>query len=164
MPKITAHSKVFRDWEGLLGACAKNAALMPNIEPLRAELEAFLAQAREVKLQQESLMAEKATTTQRLFEIEVDGTEAASKLRALAFSNLGSHTELLTQFGLVPKPRRVRRTRNKKSKAARAAARAAQAAKAKPQAVTPSEPPPPAAEQAGPCPILTTKPRKEDEP
>lgn len=116
MPKITAHSKIFRDWEGLLGACAQNTALLPGMEALTTELERFLAQGKEMKIQQEALTAQRTAMTQRLVELEVAGDEAARKLRAFVFSHLGSRTEALKQFGMVPKVRQTRKPPKKKAK------------------------------------------------
>ena len=109
MPKITAHSKIFRDWEGLLGACAQNAPLLPGMETLKTELETFLAQVKEMKIQQEALTAQRVALTQRLVALEKEGEESARKLRAFVFSHLGSRTEALKQFGIVPGGQRARK-------------------------------------------------------
>lgn len=111
MPKITAYAKLFRDWEGLLGACAQNAATLQGTDTLKAELEDHLSKGREAKVQQEGLASQRTVMTQQLGEIEDAGSEAARKLRALVLSQLGSRTEALKQFGLVPKPKRPRKTK-----------------------------------------------------
>jgi hypothetical protein len=113
MPKITAHGKIFRDWEGLLGACDKNTSLLTGMEPLKTELEGFLAQVREIKLQQENLTGNKKAATQQLRALEDQGSEVARKLRAFVTSRIGTKTELGTMFGLVPtgrKPRKAKTT------------------------------------------------------
>jgi hypothetical protein len=106
MPKITAHGKIFRDWEGLLGAVERNASLLPQVDPRKAALEAILAKARDMKAQQEDLDAKKQATTQALQQLVDEGQETARKLRAFVVSSLGSRTELLKQFGLPPRRRR----------------------------------------------------------
>jgi hypothetical protein len=137
MPKLTSHGKVFRDWEALLGACEKNVSALTGVEPLKTEMETFLAQARELKLQQENFNGQKKATTQQLRELIDRGTEASRMLRAFVVSRIGTKTELGTMFGLVPtgKPR-------KKSKEAVAKALAAAAA-------TPAESPDPVQTEGG---------------
>ncbi len=100
MPKITAHGKIFRDWEALLGAVDTNAALLTGVDDLKVELEKLLADGRATKIRQASLGANRQVETQNVNKIVVDGTEAARKLRALVFSHLGSRTDLAKQFGL----------------------------------------------------------------
>ena len=102
MPKITEYGKTFRDWEGLLGACAQNASLLPGVESLKTALEALLNQARDLKLGQEAFTGQRKATTERLQQVVSDGREAARKLRALVLSQIGSRTELLSAFGISP--------------------------------------------------------------
>jgi hypothetical protein len=111
MPKLTAQAKVFRDWEGVLGATAQNAAQMPGVDPLKADLEALLAQARELKVQQESHEGSRLVTTQQLKKAIEDGREAARKLRAFAVVHLGSANMALSQFGVTPRQRRAKKTK-----------------------------------------------------
>ena len=111
MPEITAYAKIFRDWEGLLGACLQHAGLVPGVEPLRTELETVLAQVREAKVLQEGLAANRQATTQRLQEMVVDGRELARKIRFFVRIPLGSRSELLPAFGIKPTRSRFRKTR-----------------------------------------------------
>ena len=129
MPKVTAHGKIFRDWEALLGACEKNVSVLTGVEPLRTEMETFLAQARELKLQQENFNGQKKATTQQLRELIDRGTEASRMLRAFVVSRIGTKTELGKMFGLVPTGRKP-----KKAKAQ------AQKPPAPPQSAQPSNP------------------------
>ena len=64
-----AQADVFRDWDAVLGAATQNAALVPGVDPFKAELEGFLAQARELKIQQETLDGQKAGITQKLKKV-----------------------------------------------------------------------------------------------
>ena len=134
MPKITSHGKLFRDWEALLGACEKNVNALTGMEPLRTEVETFLAQARELKLQQENFNGQKKVTTQHLRELIDRGTESSRMLRAFVISRIGTKTELGKMFGLVPTGRKVR----KKSKTPVAKPPAVSQATA---AASPAEPP-----------------------
>ncbi|MEO6193787.1 MAG: hypothetical protein ABIS20_12315 [Thermoanaerobaculia bacterium] len=111
MPKITARSKIFRDWEGLLGACDKNVSLLTGMEPLKTELEGFLARLREEKLTQENLDGTKKASTQQLEDIADQGAEVARKLRAFVLSRIGTKTELGKMFGLVPTGRKTRKSK-----------------------------------------------------
>lgn len=106
MPKITAHADVFRDWDGVLGACTQNASLLPGVDPLKGELAAMLTQARDLKIQQESLEAQRKAATQQLDKMLESGKEQARKLRAFAVVHLGSDNKALTQFGVTPRQRR----------------------------------------------------------
>jgi hypothetical protein len=108
MPKLTAHAKIFRDWEGLLGAVNANASLLPGVEDLQAGLEKLLADGNAAKTQQAYLTANKQSVTQNVNQILVDGAEMARKLRGFVFSHLGSKTDLVKQFGLP-----VRKTKKK---------------------------------------------------
>jgi len=110
MPQITAHGSTFRDWEALLGAVTRNASLLPAADSLRTALEAVLAKARDMKVQQEDLEGKRQATTQALQQLVDDGREAARKLRAHVVSALGSRTELLKQFGIPTRRRRSKKT------------------------------------------------------
>ena len=142
MPKVTAHGKIFRDWESLLGACEKNVSLLTGMEPLRTELETYLTQVRDLKLQQESLNGNKKAATQRLGQLLEQGIEVSRMLRAFVISRIGTKTELGKMFGLVPTSRKTR----KKSKTPVAKAPAVPQATA---AASPAEPPDPVQTKGG---------------
>jgi phage terminase Nu1 subunit (DNA packaging protein) len=136
MPKITAHAKLYRDWEALLGACDKNAGLLAGMEPLKTEMEGFLVEVRTIKLQQENLDGTRKAVTQQLKETEDRGVEMARRLRAFVTSRIGTKTELGKMFGLVPTGRKP-----KKAKAQ------AQTPPAPPQSVTAQPPNPQGGEE-----------------
>jgi hypothetical protein len=102
MGKITAKAKVFRDWESLVASCVNNQELLPGMEPFKADLEAFLGQAKAMKADQENLKGNRQERTQRLNQIILDGEEAARKLRGFVRVRLGSRSEHLVQFGVPP--------------------------------------------------------------
>lgn len=131
MPEITAQSKVFRDWEGLLGACTQNAPLLQGMDSLKADLELRLAEARDLKIQQENFAGNKLATTQRLRATIELGREAARKLRAYVLIHLGSDSRHLTQFGVSPRQKNPR-------KAKRSAAAATTATPESPKPPSPS--------------------------
>ena len=130
MPDITAYAALFRDWEGLSGACAQNATLLPKSEALRPELDTLLTQARDLKIQQENLAGNRQAMTQRLVQLVANGREVARKLRNQIKVELGSKSEHLVQFGVAP----IRKKARKGTAAAKAPA---------PGSETPAVPPAP---------------------
>ncbi len=102
MPKITAFAKVFRDWEGLIGACLQSLALLPGLEAILALLQGNLAEAKQLKIEQEDLEGRRKAVTQRFNTLVEEGRENARKLRGLVVAQLGSRSEQLTQFGVTP--------------------------------------------------------------
>jgi hypothetical protein len=108
MAIINAQAKVFRIWEALLNACLTQAALLPNIDPLKNALQDILNQARQVKSHQEDSQARRQGATQELATLIKSGQEAARRLRGYAKSQLGTKSELLVQFGAAPIRHRVR--------------------------------------------------------
>ena len=109
MPDITAYADLFRDWEGLSGACAQNATLLPKSEALRPDLDTILAQARDLKIQQENLAGNRQAMTQRLVQLVANGREVARKLRNQIKVELGSKSEHLVQFGVAPIRKKARK-------------------------------------------------------
>jgi hypothetical protein len=109
MPEITAQGKVFRDWEGLLGACTMNAALLPGRDDLQTALAALLAQARDLKIQQENFQGNRLATTQQLTKAIEDGRELARRIRSFVITQLGSDSKHLSQFGIPPRGKKGRK-------------------------------------------------------
>ena len=110
MPTITAYADLFRDWEGVSGACIQNATLLPKSEAIRPELDAILVQVKDLKIQQENLKGNAQATTQRLGEMVVIGRELARKLRNQIKVELGAKNEHLVQFGIAPIRKQSRKT------------------------------------------------------
>ena len=106
MPIKNAQADVFRDWDAVLGAAAQNAAQVPGIDPFKSELEGFLAQARDLKIQQETLEGQRMGITQKLEKVIENGRESARKVRGYARIHLGSDNKALKQFGVAPRVRR----------------------------------------------------------
>jgi len=117
MPGITAHADTFRDWEGLIGAVAENAALVPGTEPFTAALQTTIAQAKVLKVQQESLEGNRLALTESFLRQVDAGKVQARKLRSFIVSVLGPRSPLLALFGIPIKPERkiiIRRRRKAK--------------------------------------------------
>jgi hypothetical protein len=111
MPKITQHGSLFRDWESLIGAFDHNPDLLISVETIKGELEASLAQARALKVEQENLTGLRKAVSQRLLQTLAVGREAVHKLRSYVITRLGPRSERLTQFGITPiRSRSVSRT------------------------------------------------------
>ena len=67
----------------------------------RPSCEGLLAQAKDLKIQQESLEGTRLATTQQLEKVFEDGMEVARKIRAYAVVKLGSANMQLSQFGVA---------------------------------------------------------------
>jgi chromosome segregation ATPase len=118
MPEITAYKGIFRDWEGVSGACAKNAALLPKSEAIRPELDAILVQLKDFKIEQENLTGNRQALTQRIRQLVTEGREVARKLRNQIKVELGDKSEHLPQFGIAPIRKQVRRAQTAATKPA----------------------------------------------
>lgn len=101
MPMNNRRADVFRDWDSVLGAATQNAALLPGVDPYKTELEGFLAQARDLKIQQETMEGQRQGLTQKLNKVIQDGRESARKVKAFAAIHLGSDNMALSQFGVA---------------------------------------------------------------
>jgi hypothetical protein len=118
MSKITAFSKIFRDWEGLLGACDKSADLLPGADPLKGSVGSLLTQLKDLKVRQEDLIGQRKALTQSLTKVLADGRDAARKLRDFVRVQLGARSEQLTQFGISPlRPKKAKATAQAKKPA-----------------------------------------------
>jgi hypothetical protein len=112
VPKFNAYADVFRRWDKLLGACGHNAALLPGVDDLKAELQELRTRLQELKEQQEHLTGHKQSMTQRVRQTRDAGEEAARKLIGFIKSRLGTREELLSQFGIPPnRPRKTPRVK-----------------------------------------------------
>jgi hypothetical protein len=108
MPRFNAFADVFRRWDKMLGACELNAALLPGVDELKAELQAHRIRLQELKEQQEHLGSHRQSMTQRVLQARDAGQEAWRKLRAFVLTRIGTREELLTDFGI--RPNRARKT------------------------------------------------------
>ena len=114
---IIAYADLFRDWEGVSGACIQNAALLPKSEAIRPDLDAILAQVKDLKIQQENVIGHGQAMTQQLVELVETGREVTRKLRNQIKVELGAKNEHLVQFGIAPLRKPTRKTAAVKSPA-----------------------------------------------
>ncbi len=105
----TSFADVLRDWELLLEAANDNAEPLAAAQPVREALATSLAEARALKARQDSFSANRQQTTQELRELIDRGREEARRLRGLAKGLLGTKTERLVQFRVMPVRRQSRR-------------------------------------------------------
>ena len=106
MPSPTSQADIFNDWESVLGAVTQNAALLPGVDPYKAELDGLLSQVKDLKVQQETLEGQRLGVTQKLKKVIADGKESVRKVRSYARIHLGSDNMSLKQFGVAPRVRR----------------------------------------------------------
>src|SRR6185295_10624802 len=93
------------------------AALVPGCEPFVAALQATLARAKELKVQQESLEGNRLGLTESFLRQVDAGKDQTRKLRSFIVSILGPRSPYLSLFGIPTKPERkivVRRRRKPK--------------------------------------------------
>lgn len=101
MPQVKAQADVFRDFDAILGAATQNASLLPGVDPYTTELGGFLSQAKDLKIQQETMEAQRKGLTQKLKGVIKAGRESARKIKAFATIHLGSDNAALSQFGVA---------------------------------------------------------------
>ncbi len=111
MASPSSFADVIHDWEKLLAAYAANATSLTAMEPQRLELEALLAQARELKNRHEVQKSINQEVTKETRETVTKGLEIARRLRSHAKAVLGTDSELLVGFQVAP--RRERGSRKK---------------------------------------------------
>ncbi|HZF11348.1 MAG TPA: hypothetical protein VFE33_21355 [Thermoanaerobaculia bacterium] len=100
--KPSAFADFMQDWEALLSAVVDHGTDLARVEPQRAALADSLDKVRQAKATQASHAATKQTTTQSLKELVTEGTDRARRLRDAVRAELGTTTERLTQFGILP--------------------------------------------------------------
>jgi hypothetical protein len=100
---------LIRDCESLLEACDANAAYLYGLELVRDPLAQTLETVKTLKGTQETSQGKRQVTTQYLKEECERAREAARRVRGFVKSRLGTKSELLTQFGIMPIRTRLRK-------------------------------------------------------
>ena len=109
MARATSFAGIMQDWENLLAALKERAELLPTLEAESIALEKTLAEARLLKVQQESQKAGRQELTQRIKTVVAHGSEVAIAIRAVAKGKVGFRNERLVHFGVSPFRKRVRK-------------------------------------------------------
>ena len=112
MANKQSYGASFLDWEGLLAAVDRNAALLPGADALKATLQTLVTQGKELKLKQEGFAGSRQSTTEQLRAVFDQGRETARMLRAFVTSHLGSRTEMLAEYNIPPaRSRKVKKAK-----------------------------------------------------
>lgn len=93
-------------WKLLSNAVKKKLDQMPNLAAQQAELEAHIIRAEELANKQAALRAELQQTVKDRKEAEVRGEELRQRLAAAVQAQIGFKTEMLHEFGILPRKRR----------------------------------------------------------
>jgi hypothetical protein len=110
--KKTAYADLLRDWEELLDACGANGDLLPGMDPVLVPLAAAIQEMKELRNIQAGLVGARRRMTERLREKRETALESARRLRGFVKSHLGTKSERLEEFGIVP----IRPCRNDRKK------------------------------------------------
>ncbi len=108
MKSIRSFADVVRDWEELLEAVNDNAEVLASAAPQQEALQASLAALRAKRTHQASCTASRQEATQDLAVLVEQGNENARRLRGLVKAVIGTKSERLVQFRVVPLRRRRR--------------------------------------------------------
>jgi hypothetical protein len=117
MPDISAVADAFREWEKLIGALDENGALIPGHEAQKDQLAAILAEARQLKIVQESFAGNRAVATDRFLHKVDEGRQKFSQIRNFIVSVVGPRSSLLSLFNIPPKPEKIVNPTKRKGKA-----------------------------------------------
>lgn len=109
MPNVNSFPDILEDWEGLLAALKEHPELESALETERLTLEKDLAEARALKIRQESQNASRQEVTQQLKAVIAHGRGAAIAIRAVAKGKIGYRNERLVRFRVPPVRRRPRK-------------------------------------------------------
>jgi hypothetical protein len=108
MPKESIGVTTYK-LEELLLAVERQAAELPFLTQLAAELREALERIKRLQSRQAQLEALKQVTTRELQEAKVEGKDIAIRLRSGLRTYLGNQNERLAEFGVKPWRKRTRR-------------------------------------------------------
>jgi hypothetical protein len=109
-----------RSWELTNASIQPLLPEMPHLEPLRAEIETALGQAKELHIEQEDLRSKLRSVLKRRRDLERTGDIVRRRIEAHLRGSFGHTSEKLIGFGVAPRPRVVRRKKKKAPEAAAA--------------------------------------------
>jgi ElaB/YqjD/DUF883 family membrane-anchored ribosome-binding protein len=114
----TSFASIADNWKKLLTAANENASDLPQLEPIRTNLQTALDRAQALSSERDSLRARLNQLSRDLESVLIQGKDAAIQLRSGVRSQYGATSERLVQFLLKPIRRKLRVERVKKKAAA----------------------------------------------
>ncbi|HEY3568825.1 MAG TPA: hypothetical protein VGP73_12895 [Thermoanaerobaculia bacterium] len=105
----SSYADHIKEWEELTAKLAAMAADLPQLELQRTALEKFLAQARDLTLQQADFQASKQKVSVQLRTVMTEGMKVSTALRVNLKQIYGNRNEELVKFGIQPFRGRARK-------------------------------------------------------
>lgn len=110
--KPKALADLMFNWQEILAAALEHAASLVPAEPQRLAMEDLLRRARDLRARQESARVAWRLLTKEVKALTKEGEEAARRLQSAVKANIGTTSELLTQFKIKPnRPRGARKAK-----------------------------------------------------
>lgn len=98
----TRYADHIKEWEDLSASLATVATDLPQLDPQRNALAAFLSQARDLTLQQAGFQASKQKISVQLRAVMTEGMKVATALKVNLKQIYGNRSEDLVKFGIQP--------------------------------------------------------------
>jgi hypothetical protein len=95
-------AELLKEWEALLNACRANERVLPEVDGLMNPLATAVVQMKVLEVVRLAMTQTAQETTNSLNEARENARESARRLRSYIRSRLGSRSEQLPQFGIVP--------------------------------------------------------------
>lgn len=105
----SSYADHIKEWEELTAKLAAMAAELPQLELQRTALEKFLAQARDLTLQQADFQAAKQKVSVQLRTAMTEGMKVSTALKVNLKQIYGNRNEELVKFGIQPFRGRTRK-------------------------------------------------------
>ena len=105
----SSYADHIKEWEELTAKLAAMAAELPQLDLQRTALEKFLAQARDLTLQQADFQAGKQKISVQLRTVMTEGMKVSTALRVNLKQIYGNRSEELVKFGIQPFRSRARK-------------------------------------------------------
>lgn len=118
MRKANTLSIRIRSWELTQESIQPLLPEMPHLEPLRAEIQTVVGQAKELHTEQEDLRSKLHEVMKRRRDLERTGDIVRRRIEAHLRGSFGHTSEKLIGFGVAPRPRVIRRKKKKVQEAA----------------------------------------------
>jgi hypothetical protein len=105
----SSYADHIKEWEELTAKLAAMAAELPQLDLQRTALEKFLAQARDLTLQQADFQASKQKISVQLRTVMTEGMKVSTALKVNLKQFYGNRSEELVKFGIQPFRGRTRK-------------------------------------------------------